>query len=338
MKIKALDGLRGLASIFVFLTHMRNITSLPIYAPYKFFDAGHEAVILFFVLSGYVLTYSNENFKISYKRYVCRRIFRIYPAYYLSIALVIMLFLIIDPHKINLYTEWFNCQFPSINLSITVLIKSLLLILAEDHKINGAAWSLTYEVIISILILPILFNNIKLFNNYYVAIVIVTICLVVSKYLQVYYVIPNLFKYFVYFYMGFLAFYNTKYLKYISTLQFMPLYLVLFASQFFSYGYIDNIYLTEILAACGSIGFIACCIYNQDWIKLLESQLIQFYGKISYSFYLFHMPILYLLVYSFRNKLNMFEIKILIFLLTTFISTLVYKKVEIKFIKLGKHF
>ncbi len=338
MKIKSLDGLRGIAAIFVFLCHMRNIASLPpLYTPYRFFEAGHEAVILFFILSGYVLTYSQERYNISYAAYICRRIFRIYPTYYLSMIVGVVLFLIIKPYKIASYTEWFNGQFPLIVLSTKVFIQSVVLITKQDNLINGAAWSLVYEVIISIFMLPILFKYKKLFNNSLIAIITISLCWQISKNVKIPFVIAASFNYFIYFYIGYLAFYNTYYLKYLAYVRCLPIYLVLFTSQFFSYGYINEIHHTEVLAGLGSIGFIACCIHNQYFAKLLESKLVQFYGKISYSFYLFHMSILYLVIYNFRMYLNLLQMKILIFLLTTFVSLIVYKVIEINFIKFGKH-
>lgn len=111
---KALDGLRGLAAVYVMIHHARlaltqsyqNGLSLHAerYAWYdKFlvyffslFKFGHEAVIVFFVLSGFVIhlkqsdrNYNLENFKVL--TYFKKRIIRIYPTLLVSFLLCIIL-------------------------------------------------------------------------------------------------------------------------------------------------------------------------------------------------------------------------------------------------------
>jgi peptidoglycan/LPS O-acetylase OafA/YrhL len=334
MKIKSLDGLRGLAAICVFLGHIRQMSEVVIYVPYRFFEAGSSAVILFFVLSGYVLTYSHDKSNITYKQYCCRRIFRMYPAYYLSTLFSIILFFIIKPNKIDLYTPFFNEQFPSMIISTKVIIERLLLIVQDSNPINVVTWTLTHEVIISVIMLPILFKFKKIFNNYLIALVTIILCWQIGHFHNIY-TITKSFKFFVFFYMGYLAFYNHHKLKYIASLKLLPLYLFLFASVYFTYGHSLSI---DILAGLGSVGLISCCLYNKYFAKLLESRIVQFYGKISYSFYLFHMPILYLVVYTLRSRLSLWEIKVLIFIITTIISNFVYNNVELRFIKYGKKF
>ncbi len=64
-RYEELDSLRGLAALSVFFSHMYLMfnesmvsTFLFEYGPFRAFIAGSEAVILFFVLSGFVLVYS----------------------------------------------------------------------------------------------------------------------------------------------------------------------------------------------------------------------------------------------------------------------------------------
>src|SRR3954466_11966508 len=83
-RIKELDALRGLAALTIVLFHVY---------PHQVF-MGWSAVDLFFVLSGYLITsiiinnLSNKGFLTSF---YSRRILRIWPVYYLTLAAVLIL-------------------------------------------------------------------------------------------------------------------------------------------------------------------------------------------------------------------------------------------------------
>ncbi|ERM01337.1 hypothetical protein Q644_22290 [Brucella intermedia 229E] len=76
-------------------------------SPLRFFFAAHEAVLLFFLLSGFVLTLPFMNHAPSYPAYLIRRTCRIYLPYLvaLSLALVGALFL---NGPIPQLSNWFN--------------------------------------------------------------------------------------------------------------------------------------------------------------------------------------------------------------------------------------
>lgn len=111
---KALDGLRGLAALYVMIHHARLALTqsyqngLNLHPEkYEWYDKlmtyffglfkfGHEAVIIFFVLSGFVIHlkqshkgYNLEDFKFIY--YLKKRIIRIYPTLLASFLLCIVL-------------------------------------------------------------------------------------------------------------------------------------------------------------------------------------------------------------------------------------------------------
>lgn len=88
-RIEVLENLRGFAALYVCLGHF-----LPVYItgkssllnlPFKF---GQEAVMLFFLLSGFVIQYSfHSQSDASFKAYFIRRFRRIYPLFLLSLVL-----------------------------------------------------------------------------------------------------------------------------------------------------------------------------------------------------------------------------------------------------------
>ena len=90
---KPLDGLRGIAVLFVMLSHSSNV-GLIFHDWINFQKAGKTGVYLFFVLSSYLLDrqiakvyLSGKSTKTYWKNYFLRRFLRIYPLF--AIALVI---------------------------------------------------------------------------------------------------------------------------------------------------------------------------------------------------------------------------------------------------------
>ena len=68
-----------------------------ILVPFFKYTSGHLGVILFFVISGYLITYlmlleKNEFNKINIRNFYIRRILRIWPIYFLIILLLIFVF------------------------------------------------------------------------------------------------------------------------------------------------------------------------------------------------------------------------------------------------------
>lgn len=94
---KGLDTLRAIASLVVVWRHielLKQNESIPnlIDNDFILFPSGHIAVILFFVLSGFLITYllvkeKDETGVISFRNFYMRRILRIWPLYYTIILL-----------------------------------------------------------------------------------------------------------------------------------------------------------------------------------------------------------------------------------------------------------
>jgi peptidoglycan/LPS O-acetylase OafA/YrhL len=77
-RYELLDGLRGVAALVVVLNHLDVVSS----------NAGHFAVMVFFVISGYCITASAASCRrngIGLKEFMWRRAHRIYPPYLLAI-------------------------------------------------------------------------------------------------------------------------------------------------------------------------------------------------------------------------------------------------------------
>ncbi|MGO4154118.1 acyltransferase family protein [Cupriavidus sp. YAF13] len=86
MKLDALEGVRGFAAVYVFLHHLNPLQGTGFEPLLKF---GQEAVILFFLVSGFVIYYSKERSGINGSGFdfIIKRAARIYPLFLVSLAL-----------------------------------------------------------------------------------------------------------------------------------------------------------------------------------------------------------------------------------------------------------
>lgn len=338
--IKAIDSLRGLAAVSVFFFHMWsfNLPEDQMFRPWFFLLAGHEAVVFFFVLSGFILTLSYERGKLTYPQYFIRRIFRIYPAYYLSMLIGVGMFILINPQPLTIYTPWFNTQFSTIELTWKTFYDTLFLVTNTVSHINGAVWSLVYEVIISTLLLP-LFWKLKTKKGFLLLGLAYVTFFVARQIFHPRGIIVDRTIYFsVFFYMGYLVFHFRDNLAFLGKPIFLPVYMFCYASLYFTFGneIFDKATIRDFLSGFGSVGFLCFALHNKSVRTILQIKVISFYGKISYSFYLFHICVMYSIVYIFHTVLPLYVMIALIFTITTVLSTLIYFTVEKPFIGFGK--
>jgi peptidoglycan/LPS O-acetylase OafA/YrhL len=106
MRIKSLDSLRGIAALAVVLYHCNLIFfsahgGTPrwiAFSPFRIFFDGHAAVMVFFALSGFVLflTFKNVD-SFHYYPYIIKRFMRIYPPFAFVILCSAALFVLLKP-------------------------------------------------------------------------------------------------------------------------------------------------------------------------------------------------------------------------------------------------
>jgi peptidoglycan/LPS O-acetylase OafA/YrhL len=152
-RIFELDALRGLAAFTVIWHHFRS--AFHAYPPHWYVAplfAGHEAVVLFFVLSGYVLSIPVwRGRQPAYRIYLVRRIFRIYVPFLGALILAAFGAYFFMGSKLPL-TSWFHETWTT-PLSPRLIVAQLLM--STNPTLNTAFWSLRYEMEMS-LIFPLL--------------------------------------------------------------------------------------------------------------------------------------------------------------------------------------
>lgn len=152
-RVAELDSLRGIAAVAVVCHHCRSAFWATV--PHWYFlplFAGHEAVILFFVLSGYVLSLPMWTKKrTEYPEYFVRRVSRIYLPY-LAAAFVAGIGCYFFVGSRLPLTPWFYATWQT-PLSAQVIWEQFTM--NPRSVLNTAFWSLRYEMEMS-LIFPFL--------------------------------------------------------------------------------------------------------------------------------------------------------------------------------------
>ena len=331
---KDIQSLRGLSVILIFLFHFDQV----------FFKYLYVGVDIFFVISGYVITSSIFN---SIKKnefdlylYFLRRIKRIYPGLiFFLIFFNIIFFLFFNFND----GEYFEIIFSSISsfLGISNFYYSLSPNLDYfDDKLKWLqhTWSLSNEIQFYILIGVIFyviskFTDIKQKKNTLVIVLIVISIISIffflfsnNQMLSNYYAS---FSRFWEFFLGSLA-YLLKFEKFkIKNVSF-DFFVLIFISVLLIVNFlIPNINYRLIILF--SVLFITFVIFFSDKNNLSKiNNFFIFYGNISFSFFLWHLPVIsFLKIY---NQINYFGF-ILCFLITTIISYFSYSYIEIKFNK-----
>jgi peptidoglycan/LPS O-acetylase OafA/YrhL len=149
-----LDALRGIAALMVVVNHF--ILVGPLWwiprSPLRVLALGHEAVILFFILSGFVLTLQLiSDRRISYRDYAIRRICRIYLPYLAVLFTAFSIVNLINIEPVKWAGSWFNDIWTG-SFSGREMLDHLLFI--GEYKANRVLpviWSLIYEMRISLM-------------------------------------------------------------------------------------------------------------------------------------------------------------------------------------------
>ena len=87
-RISEIDGLRGIAAVFVMLFHYTFAFNRG-WAPGYFFHYGYMGVSLFFIISGFVISMSISNGK-SVFDFCYGRFIRLFPIYWVTILITVI--------------------------------------------------------------------------------------------------------------------------------------------------------------------------------------------------------------------------------------------------------
>ena len=354
-RMTGLDGIRGIAALVVVFNHIYNfIPALAVdssflfnYTPAYFLIAGRIAVIIFFILSGFVLSlpYYNGTSQ-SYSAYAVRRFCRIYLPFLAVLIGAIGLHAAFADQ--NLVIE--GARTWSAPLSWSVIASHIFMtgITEDSIRLNFPMWTLIMEMRVS-LILPLLVIFISRFSwsGVVIGAVIgvaatkivagmegfddhVALSITGTMLLTVYYISFFLF--------GILIAKKLEFLK--SVMRRIPV--VLHALAYLGILLMPRVilkdhYLAQELwyALVGSY-LILCCLSFTGFNAAMSVRPIMWLGRVSYSLYLVHMPLLTAAMYVLNGVLPLPVILAVAFIAILIVAEFVHVLVEKPSIVWGK--
>lgn len=337
-RLVQLDALRGLAAAVVVIHHVRDMLTVsnPSVLLVPFF-AGGKSVILFFVLSGYVLALPYwRNSQLPYGRYLVRRFCRIYLPYLGALVFAVLAGRRLLYAQLPL-THWFYATWHT-PFTPRLIIRQALLVPGrrEGAAINLAFWSLKFEMEMSILFPAIcwIVRALPVFGAFAFAAGMEIIGIGRFPWLM-----PNMptevqdaILWASAFMFGallskersrFIAWYN----RLNQPCRYLFLYVVVMG---YFRGSVTE--LSNIPAACGVIVLAECC-RARFWLAF---PIAEYLGKISYSLYLIHGTVLFATLILLYGKIPT-SLVVAIYLIAAFaISHLFCIWIELPTMKLGK--
>jgi peptidoglycan/LPS O-acetylase OafA/YrhL len=354
-----LDSLRGLAAFSVVLFHC--FVMVPGFAdntwrpwfmntPLFIFGSGLEAPVIFFVLSGFVLSLPFHKGKVHYGAFIIKRIFRIYLPYLVSFIILLGLISLIGYQHLPGLSQA-DDELWKKPLELPLILSHIILLGNYDcFAYNPVIWTLIHEMHLS-LAFPLIAWLVIRFNWKIVLPMSIAISYTARIYLLFF---PN-FPFYMEFMSVFFSFlfvigillakHRIDIAQKIATIKSKHLLLLLLAGIIF-YTFrswslnlpfahaINN--LGTLMTGTGSVIFLVLALSVGKYQRFLQLKPLRFLGKISYSLYLYHMIILVSLVQIFWGRFSIFSISLFTTCLSLITATAAYYAVEAPSIRLGK--
>lgn len=314
-RIHALDGLRGIAAFIVVLHHVLLIAQ-PVSqppgepaawsgwwwierTPLKLLTAGHEAVIVFFVLSGVVVVLpALKRADFSWPGLVANRVVRLLLPAWAAIVFATILLVVVPrvPEQVTAGT-WLARQVQS-DWSLRKLLGEYSLMIGSVPYDN-VLWTLRWELLFSLLLPGFLVVAIVL-RRWWLPTGLLALGLGVAGTVGG----IEAMQYLPVFFLGTLVAVNLRKLEGWSASRrarrllavLLPISALMLISQFLLGGVVhegtDGAHALRGLEALGGVGVVVCAGAATGFRRFLERRVPQFLGRISFSLYLVHLPLL----------------------------------------------
>jgi peptidoglycan/LPS O-acetylase OafA/YrhL len=361
---KGLDELRALAAFGVIVHHIeqfKKLDGIEIFGPsfhYLVHNLGKSSVHLFFVLSGFLITFllfqeKQKNGKIHIKKFYLRRIYRIWPLYYLIMVIgFIVIPYIADFSYFESVSDLLRTVKNTDNYTTTNTLLYLSFLPQFAKPVLGIAqsWSIGIEEQFYLFI-PLALH--LLTKTWFLRLLIaglisyVIASIIAFGYYDYENILYKIFKYFKIQYLtigaigGYCYFFHSEYIKKRTSSKYIYILLILSIGFLMSVP-VFSLRIQEFLLSLGFIVLILMTINTNNSISL-RNNILAYFGKISYGIYMYH-PFVIFLVMPLVNKfvanhtqgaiIYNVILYLLTCILTIIVSILSYKYIESKFIKI----
>jgi peptidoglycan/LPS O-acetylase OafA/YrhL len=324
---KGLDALRFFAAYLVVLHHSEHIRmkyGLLNLKQFSIFNNGGIAVTFFFVLSGFLISFLllkefGKTQTISVRKFYLRRVLRIWPLYFF----LIIIGSIILPYILHLFGSdyIFPYNFKDVFFYYLFFSPFMVNIFYGNHLLEPL-WSIGVEEIFYLLWAPLF----KFFRKYLLSIIlsVVIIRVIIMYYSHIGFLSPlidrlvsmlrfeamaigSLGAYFIFNYGNYLSHFIFSRIS-----QFFLIIFVLLRLIFFQF-LVDNSMIFNILFKTPIISQLLFMIIftwliinisvNSRSIIKLDSKILNFLGNISYGVYMYHMLVVFFIIFFFKDYL-----------------------------------
>ncbi|WDL95322.1 acyltransferase family protein [Alicyclobacillus sp. ALC3] len=355
-RLEELDSIRGIAALTVVFYHCATVVgggALGVYllrSPFAILIAGRSAVIMFFMLSGFVLSLPyHRATKVSYSRLMIKRIFRLYVPY-LAAILTALLVRSLFKHP-QVLSFWIQPITPK------ALWQDLLMIGQNNQMyLDPVTWSLTQEMRISILFPILMFIVLRfrwektLLIGFLLSCTGIVYHLIWQNSVDLYTNYFDTLHYIMMFMVGALIARNRSNLGRLFTHIATPTKVVVgifglicysvhdylsWKLQEYGYGTLGPFLLTDWVVVIGAAILIVTAITNKNVSRTLLFPPFKFLGKISYSLYLFHFIVILTLMKIFPHA-PFYIIDPCVVSISILIGSIAHYLIESPSMKLGK--
>lgn len=283
MKDNCFDFLRYLFAISLVLAHFCTQVGIEQF----WFITGAMRVRAFFVITGFLVTYSLTKSP-DLGLYFTKRLARIVPAYLVAVLLCFVLGMCVTELPLSEFlSSWPTWRYLGANLLMLNWMEPELPCTFQhlsEPQMNGSLWSMKFEVLFYLMLPLLLWICRQMGKRWFVASVAL-LCL------PIYWFLPVQLQYFVFFFSGMAVFLFfdeiARYWRYIIPVA-LASQLVVWTTEgtwLFSFCFI----IEPITFALLLVGIAYSC----RWLNFVRR-----YDNITYGIYLYHFPVIQLLIWS----------------------------------------
>ena len=338
--LQLIQVLRGIASLLVVLFHITGNFSETYHQHWlgNIFLFGNSGVDIFFVLSGFIITYSNRQYitmPTSIIKFLKKRAIRVFPIYWVVITFFIFLQIIFPTYYRTHYY-----------LDIVNILNTYFLLL-NHNMVNGVSWTLTYELFFYLLFVialsvPHKKYTLLLLFAYFIFLLIVPIIIPTISENQNSIIQLLVFPMNIEFLLGifvvlFLDSFAQKFCIPILIIG-ICLFIVSTIISYMNLHIFNSLYNRVLLFGLPSFFIILSLVKYELAFSIKSHNLLLKLGDASYSIYLFHLPLVaaffkIIAKLHINNPIGLTVLSFGLFIIICYLGIIIYKWIEEPLIK-----